>query len=273
MPYKLRKAPKRELYWVVAEDGSKKSKEPIPLARAKAQIKALYASMKGDGKVTRKHLRKLVKEQRALAPKVRTAARKLTDYMDANDLGPDDVPHDNKLRQRYEELYAEYERIGEEITKWQAIEHNDGDFIEEEEEEEEEDLEGGKKKKCKKCGLLRGGGNWKDLVGIMADRNIIPRQSVPLLRMALDQLSRTGQKGATGFASKKRVIEDAIGQINPLIANQPQNEIVQRIRGLRNIGELEDLMIELGDAVPRVPARGRAPFDPILAGDVLNMLF
>jgi len=47
MPYKLRKAPNRNLYWVVAEDGSKKSKEPIPLERAKAQMKALYISLKG----------------------------------------------------------------------------------------------------------------------------------------------------------------------------------------------------------------------------------
>lgn len=47
MPYKLRKAPNRDLYWVVAQDGTKKSKEPIPLERAKAQIRALYASMSG----------------------------------------------------------------------------------------------------------------------------------------------------------------------------------------------------------------------------------
>jgi hypothetical protein len=44
MPYRLRKAPKRELYWVVAQDGTKKSKDPIPLERAKAQMRALYAS-------------------------------------------------------------------------------------------------------------------------------------------------------------------------------------------------------------------------------------
>lgn len=49
MPYRLRKAPKRELYWVVAEDGTKKSKDPLPHARAVAQMKALYASMKKEG--------------------------------------------------------------------------------------------------------------------------------------------------------------------------------------------------------------------------------
>ena len=49
MPYKLRKAPKRDLYWVVAEDGRHKSNKPMPLERAKAQMRALYANMK-DGK-------------------------------------------------------------------------------------------------------------------------------------------------------------------------------------------------------------------------------
>jgi hypothetical protein len=43
MAYKIRKAPKRDLYWVVAQDGTKKSKDPIPLERAKAQMRALYA--------------------------------------------------------------------------------------------------------------------------------------------------------------------------------------------------------------------------------------
>jgi hypothetical protein len=42
--YKLRKAPKRELYWVIGKDGTKHSKEPIPRERALAQQKALYAS-------------------------------------------------------------------------------------------------------------------------------------------------------------------------------------------------------------------------------------
>lgn len=44
MPYKTRKAPNRDLYWVVAIDGTKKSKEPLPLERAKAQMRALYAA-------------------------------------------------------------------------------------------------------------------------------------------------------------------------------------------------------------------------------------
>ena len=45
MPYRLRKAPKRDLYWVVGEDGSKKSHEPLPKEKATAQMKALYAAM------------------------------------------------------------------------------------------------------------------------------------------------------------------------------------------------------------------------------------
>ena len=50
MPYRLRKAPKRDLYWVIAEDGSHKSKEPMPKEQAEAQMRALYAAMGRKGK-------------------------------------------------------------------------------------------------------------------------------------------------------------------------------------------------------------------------------
>jgi hypothetical protein len=52
MPYTLRKAPNRDLYWVVAEDGQKKSKEPLPRARAEAQMRALYSVMRKEGGVS-----------------------------------------------------------------------------------------------------------------------------------------------------------------------------------------------------------------------------
>lgn len=44
MAYRLRKAPKRDAYWVVGQDGSHMSKKPIPLERAKRQMRALYAA-------------------------------------------------------------------------------------------------------------------------------------------------------------------------------------------------------------------------------------
>lgn len=51
MPYKLRKSRGKDLYWVITTDtGKKHSNEPLPLERAKAQMKALYANeMKGSG--------------------------------------------------------------------------------------------------------------------------------------------------------------------------------------------------------------------------------
>jgi hypothetical protein len=52
MPYKLRKAPKRDLYWVVGEDGKKHSEEPLPRARAEAQMRALYSAMRKNGEVS-----------------------------------------------------------------------------------------------------------------------------------------------------------------------------------------------------------------------------
>ena len=49
MPYKLRKVPKKDLYWVVGEDGKHHSKEGLPLEKAQAQMRALYASMRKEG--------------------------------------------------------------------------------------------------------------------------------------------------------------------------------------------------------------------------------
>lgn len=49
MPYKLRKVPKKDLYWVVGEDGTKHSKEGLPKEKAEAQMRAMYAS-KNEGK-------------------------------------------------------------------------------------------------------------------------------------------------------------------------------------------------------------------------------
>lgn len=51
MPYKLRKAPKRDLYWVINTDTKKKhSNEPLPKDRAEAQMRALYAAEGKEGK-------------------------------------------------------------------------------------------------------------------------------------------------------------------------------------------------------------------------------
>jgi len=48
MPYKLRKSPGKNLYWVVStETGRKHSILPLPLKRAEAQMKALYARESG----------------------------------------------------------------------------------------------------------------------------------------------------------------------------------------------------------------------------------
>jgi len=49
MPYKLRKAPNKPLYWVVDNTGKKYEKMPIPLERAKKQITALHIHLKHGG--------------------------------------------------------------------------------------------------------------------------------------------------------------------------------------------------------------------------------
>lgn len=48
MPYKLRKAPNRDLYWVVTiETGKKHSRDPIPIEKAKAQMRILSQALIG----------------------------------------------------------------------------------------------------------------------------------------------------------------------------------------------------------------------------------
>lgn len=50
MPYKLRKAPNRNLYWVMTIETKKKhSKDPIPLEKAKAQMRILESAFVGGG--------------------------------------------------------------------------------------------------------------------------------------------------------------------------------------------------------------------------------
>jgi hypothetical protein len=49
MPYKLRKAPNKSLYWVVSVDtGKKHSKEPLEKEKAEAQMRVLMAAMKDE---------------------------------------------------------------------------------------------------------------------------------------------------------------------------------------------------------------------------------
>jgi hypothetical protein len=49
MPYKLRKAPNKSLYWVVSVDtGKKHSKAPLEREEAEAQMRVLMAAMKDE---------------------------------------------------------------------------------------------------------------------------------------------------------------------------------------------------------------------------------
>lgn len=47
MPYSLRKAPRKNLYWVIGPGGKHHSKDPLPKERAEAQRRALYAAEGG----------------------------------------------------------------------------------------------------------------------------------------------------------------------------------------------------------------------------------
>jgi len=50
MPYKLKKARNKPLYWVITiETGKKHSKDPIPMEKAKAQLRILKSALKKGG--------------------------------------------------------------------------------------------------------------------------------------------------------------------------------------------------------------------------------
>jgi len=69
MPYFLRKAPRRELYWVVSrETGAKHSKDPMPRKKAEAQMKALYMAMGKEQGLKGKGLWNWVKKSLGLRP-------------------------------------------------------------------------------------------------------------------------------------------------------------------------------------------------------------
>jgi len=50
MPYKIKKAPGKNLYYVQTADGRHMSNDPIPLARAKKQLIALNIALSKENK-------------------------------------------------------------------------------------------------------------------------------------------------------------------------------------------------------------------------------
>ena len=98
-PFKLRKSRGKDLYWVVDVNGKKYSKEPIPLERAKAQMRALYANEGGAVAVP-----KLLRVERS--PNLKKKWRAFFDngkHTDFGANGMDDYTqhHDKERRERY----------------------------------------------------------------------------------------------------------------------------------------------------------------------------
>jgi hypothetical protein len=110
MPWKLRKAPNRDLYWVVDINEKKYSKEPIPLERAKAQMRALY--MHGGAVATPQ----LLRVERSPNPKKKWRAffdnGKHTDFGAA---GMDDylITKSKEARERYVKRHAKDLKTGD----------------------------------------------------------------------------------------------------------------------------------------------------------------
>jgi hypothetical protein len=164
MPWRIRKAPGKQLYWVVGRDGSHMSKKPIPLSRAKAQMRALYASereqdMKGgirvlplapDVRLERlRAMRLLVAE---IVRMVRQGDRLANVFRDIRLslrngeiplLTEDDVP---LLYAEAERIIASGEDVEEETLEDEAVEEEDEIDESDRKEEEDDDYEGADRK-------------------------------------------------------------------------------------------------------------------------------
>ena len=97
MPYKLRKAPRKNLYWVVGPDGKHHSKDPLPKARAEAQMKALYSAMRREEEAkipTAREEKQIEKKMEGgvippLVRKYRRAVEFITQRMEDGDVDPE----------------------------------------------------------------------------------------------------------------------------------------------------------------------------------------
>jgi len=121
----------------------------------------------------------------------------------------------------------------------------------------------------------KGAGNWKDLIFHLGKKNIIPQENVEGLKDQIDELTKQGLKKVRGFAPKKQVIQQALGQINPMALAQQtgtNNALIQKIQGLNNPAELNALVNQLAEAYHQ--AQGQGGFaDPIVMGGFLDLFF
>ena len=133
MPYMLRKAPKRDLYWVVTkETGKKHSKDPIPLEKAKAQMRILESALDGAGKVTQQHITKLVAERAYLKSRLDQTVYNLRMYAEQNGLNLREVATLTPMGKKFMKQYEQIKRIESQIKHWTRIEKGEHDAILEE---------------------------------------------------------------------------------------------------------------------------------------------
>ena len=121
MPYKLRKAPGKLLYWVVTiETGKKHSKDPIPKEKAKAQLRILESALKGNGKVYLQKLGQLRNEHNENEAKIKREYAKMLKYAQDEDLELLDVLS-SSIGKQYKNAISERERLKKEFQYWRSI--------------------------------------------------------------------------------------------------------------------------------------------------------
>ena len=138
MPYKLRKAPNKPLYWVVTiETGKKHSKDPISMDKAKAQMRVLESVLEGNGKVYLQKLGQLRNEHNENEAKIKREYAKMLKYAQDEDLEMLDVLS-SPLGKQYKNAISERERLKKEFQYWRSIQlKEEQNSIQEVEEEPE----------------------------------------------------------------------------------------------------------------------------------------
>jgi hypothetical protein len=200
MPYKLRKAPNRNLYWVVTIETKKKhSKDPIPLEKAKAQMRILESALLGG--ITPIELRRQKEE----------AARKKQKMYENATKRMMKLLEENKKPQQPSKLQG--------ITSLEAAKKL---------------IEGEGRKR------LVGGGKWKNLAYRLIEIGLIPdsifTNKEAEINAKIDALTREGWKGEFGFKAKKQVLLDEIRL--PSEAGNKTRDLIDRFKALKTEEEL-----------------------------------
>ena len=217
MPYKLRKAPKKELYWVITkETGKKHEKDPIPLEKAKAQMRILESVLKGEGKVAQKKLLDLKTKYIQVLQQLKQEHQKMINYAIAEDIETMDTL-DLPISNKYKRLNSLKTKIEEEHKKWISIERKEAqDSIPEAEDEEENEPSEAASSGLSAARMLRKGKGKHG--GVFA-------KTWPMLKQSISDLMQSPEilQSLTKKSDLIAYVDKLLLEMNPLIDEKGEN--------------------------------------------------